>query len=72
MSKYKKEKARRLWMLKRRKMEMKNLKLYIENKGIIEDNEKLRKKAALLRLENLALHSQLQINSTIELGLLPN
>lgn len=53
-------------------MEMKNLKLYIENKGIIEDNEKLRKKAALLRLENLALHSQLQINSTIELGLLPN
>lgn len=72
MSKYTKEKARRLWMLKRRKMEMKNLKLYIKNKGIIEDNEKLRKKAALLRLENLALHFQLQINSTKELGLLPN
>ncbi|KAK1376284.1 hypothetical protein POM88_032477 [Heracleum sosnowskyi] len=62
MSKHKKEKARRLWMLKRRKMEMNNLKLYTENIGIIKENEKLRKKAALLHSENLALQSQLQIS----------
>ncbi|WOG88527.1 hypothetical protein DCAR_0207762 [Daucus carota subsp. sativus] len=53
-------------------MELKNLELYIENKCIIEANERLRKKAALLHLENLALRSQLQIISPIQSGLLPN
>ncbi|KAL1828528.1 hypothetical protein ACET3Z_006940 [Daucus carota] len=64
-------KARRSRVLKR-KMELKNLELYIENKCIIEANERLRKKAALLHLENLALRSQLQIISPIQSGLLPN
>lgn len=71
MSKHTKGKARRLWMLKR-KMELENLKLYIENKSIIIENERLRQKAALLHSENLALQSQLQINSPIQLGFLPN
>ncbi|KAL8111398.1 hypothetical protein AgCh_019206 [Apium graveolens] len=72
MSKQAKERARRLWILKR-KMLLQNLKLYTENKSIIEENEKLRKKAAFLHIENMALHSQLQINPpTQQLGLLPN
>ncbi|KAF5734858.1 hypothetical protein HS088_TW15G00353 [Tripterygium wilfordii] len=37
-----------------------NLKLYLENKIIIEENEKLRKKASLLQQENLALISELE------------
>ncbi|XP_062147260.1 protein LITTLE ZIPPER 1-like isoform X2 [Alnus glutinosa] len=41
-------------------MELKNLKLYLENQGIIEENEKLRKKASLLHQENLALMYELQ------------
>ncbi|KAI4356820.1 hypothetical protein L6164_000807 [Bauhinia variegata] len=41
-------------------IEMKNLKLYMENRTIIEENEKLRKKAMLLHQENQALLSQLQ------------
>ncbi|OIT32137.1 PREDICTED: protein LITTLE ZIPPER 2-like [Nicotiana attenuata] len=41
-------------------MKMKNLKLYNENKTIIEENERLRKKALLLHQENKALFSQLQ------------
>ncbi|CAI9755385.1 unnamed protein product [Fraxinus pennsylvanica] len=41
-------------------MELKNLKLYMENISIIEENEKLRKKATLLHQENLALMSELQ------------
>ncbi|KAH9612400.1 hypothetical protein KSS87_014425 [Heliosperma pusillum] len=36
-------------------MEVKNLKLYLENKSILEENEKLRQKAILLRQENQAL-----------------
>ncbi|CAN4111738.1 unnamed protein product [Withania somnifera] len=43
------------------KMKMKNLKLYKENKTIIEENEKLRKKALLLHQENKALISQILI-----------
>ncbi|KAK1377061.1 hypothetical protein POM88_033254 [Heracleum sosnowskyi] len=70
-SKQAKEKARRLWILKR-KMLLKNLKLYTENKSIIIENEKLRKKAAFLHIENMALHSLLQINSPTQLALLPN
>ncbi|XP_059312868.1 protein LITTLE ZIPPER 2-like [Lycium ferocissimum] len=40
-------------------MKMKNLKLYKENKTIIEENERLRKKALLLHQENKALCSQI-------------
>ncbi|GMY30133.1 protein LITTLE ZIPPER 1-like isoform X2 [Fagus crenata] len=39
---------------------LKNLKLYLENKSIIEENEKLRRKACLLHQENLALMSEFQ------------
>ncbi|KAJ4845551.1 hypothetical protein Tsubulata_021532 [Turnera subulata] len=42
-------------------MEIKNMKLYMQNKTIIEENEKLRKKALLLHQENQALLSQLQM-----------
>ncbi|KAK7294949.1 hypothetical protein RJT34_17849 [Clitoria ternatea] len=41
-------------------IQMKNLKLYMENQTIIEENDKLRKKAMLLHKENQALLSQLQ------------
>ncbi|XVF13265.1 hypothetical protein REPUB_Repub08aG0193700 [Reevesia pubescens] len=41
-------------------MELMNLKLYLENQSIIEENEKLRKKANLLHQENLALMSEFQ------------
>ncbi|XVF51615.1 hypothetical protein PTKIN_Ptkin04bG0198500 [Pterospermum kingtungense] len=41
-------------------MELMNLKLYLENKSMIEENEKLRKKANLLHQENLALMSEFQ------------
>ncbi|KAG8382344.1 hypothetical protein BUALT_Bualt05G0067600 [Buddleja alternifolia] len=39
---------------------IKNLKLYMENISILEENEKLRKKASLLHQENLALMSEFQ------------
>lgn len=41
-------------------IEMRNLKLYIENQSIIEENEKLREQAVLLHIENQALLSLLQ------------
>lgn len=41
-------------------LELKNLKLYLENKCIIEENEKLRRKACLLHQENLALMNEFQ------------
>ncbi|XWS32302.1 hypothetical protein CRYUN_Cryun23aG0148200 [Craigia yunnanensis] len=41
-------------------MQMKNLKLYMENQNIIKENEKLRKKALLLQQENQTLLVQLQ------------
>ncbi|KAK3012170.1 hypothetical protein RJ639_010469 [Escallonia herrerae] len=41
-------------------MELRNLKLYVENIGILEANEKLRKKASLLHQENLALLSEFE------------
>ncbi|XP_008776046.1 protein LITTLE ZIPPER 1-like [Phoenix dactylifera] len=44
-------------------MEMVNLKLYLENRCIMEENERLREKALLLRQENQALLSNLRINS---------
>ncbi|CAI9093851.1 OLC1v1029440C1 [Oldenlandia corymbosa var. corymbosa] len=43
-----------------KEMVLKNLKLYIENMSIIEENERLRKKASLLHQENLELMSELQ------------
>ncbi|EEF50405.1 protein LITTLE ZIPPER 2 [Ricinus communis] len=44
----------------KKEMEIKNLKLYMKNKSIIEENEKLRKKAYFLNQENQALLIQLQ------------
>ncbi|XP_010277419.1 PREDICTED: protein LITTLE ZIPPER 1-like [Nelumbo nucifera] len=41
-------------------MELKNLRLYLENRSIIEENEKLRQKALLLHQENRALMCELQ------------
>ncbi|KAI4377887.1 hypothetical protein MLD38_015448 [Melastoma candidum] len=43
-----------------RDIELKNLKLYLENRTIIEENDKLRKKADLLRWENSVLLSELK------------
>jgi hypothetical protein len=43
-----------------KKMEMINLKLYVENQNIIRENEKLKKKALLLHQENKTLFSLLQ------------
>lgn len=40
-------------------MELKNLKLFLENQSIIEENEELRKKAILLEQENLSLLAEL-------------
>lgn len=40
-------------------MEMANLKLYWENRSIMEENERLREKALLLSQENRALLSDL-------------
>ncbi|KAJ8573288.1 hypothetical protein K7X08_009799 [Anisodus acutangulus] len=44
---------------KLRKLKMKNLKLYKENKTIFEENERLRKKVLLLHQENKALFSHI-------------
>ncbi|GMI66912.1 hypothetical protein HRI_000360500 [Hibiscus trionum] len=41
-------------------MKMKNLKLYVENQIIGEENERLRNKALLLHRENQTLLAQLQ------------
>lgn len=43
-----------------KELEVKNLKLYMENISIFEENEKLRKKASLLHQENLYLLSEFQ------------
>ncbi|RCV12555.1 hypothetical protein SEVIR_2G288300v4 [Setaria viridis] len=40
-------------------MEMVNLKLYLENRCIIAENERLRERATALRRENLALRQNL-------------
>ncbi|XP_059664546.1 protein LITTLE ZIPPER 2-like [Cornus florida] len=40
-------------------IELKNLKLYMENMSILQENQKLRMKATLLHQENLALMSEL-------------
>ncbi|KAK8693450.1 hypothetical protein V6N13_071034 [Hibiscus sabdariffa] len=43
-------------------MQMKNLELYVKNQIIVEENERLRKKALLLHQENQTLLAQLQNN----------
>lgn len=45
-------------------MELKNLKLYLENRCMIEENERLRKRALILDQENKALLSQLKKKSS--------
>ncbi|KAL5205500.1 hypothetical protein ABZP36_033709 [Zizania latifolia] len=40
-------------------MEVVNLKLYLENRCILAENERLREKASALRRENLALRADL-------------
>jgi hypothetical protein len=61
-------------VLVKKEMEIKNLKLYMENKSIMEENEKLRKKALLLHQENQALSYLLQKKSsnTLHDHLAPN
>ncbi|BAT74503.1 hypothetical protein LR48_Vigan01g119800 [Vigna angularis] len=54
------EERRRKKMILKREMKMRNLKLYMENQSIIEENDKLRKKALLLHKENQTLLFQLQ------------
>ncbi|KAJ8632264.1 hypothetical protein MRB53_025600 [Persea americana] len=44
-------------------MELQNLKLYLENRCIIEENERLRRKALVLDQENKALLSELKKKS---------
>ncbi|KAI3818584.1 hypothetical protein L1987_12396 [Smallanthus sonchifolius] len=53
-------KTRVLFVMLKRKMAMKNLKLYMQNQCMIEENAKLRRKALLLHQENQILFSQLQ------------
>ncbi|KAK1429540.1 hypothetical protein QVD17_11751 [Tagetes erecta] len=50
---------------KEEKMERLNSKLYIENCLIMQENEKLRKKAQLLNQENQALLTQLKQRLTL-------
>ncbi|CAH8285189.1 unnamed protein product [Eruca vesicaria subsp. sativa] len=50
---------RRRIMRAEKKMEMRNMKLFLENQSIILENEALKKKALLLHQENNALFSQL-------------
>ncbi|KAL0720626.1 hypothetical protein Bca4012_035225 [Brassica carinata] len=50
---------RRMWR-KEKEMEKNNIRLYMENQHIIQENEKLKKKALLIHQENKALFSLLQ------------
>ncbi|RWW39326.1 hypothetical protein BHE74_00055360 [Ensete ventricosum] len=49
----------------RKVLQMVNLKLYLENRCIMEENRRLRKKALLLRQENTALLSHLGITDLV-------
>ncbi|KAJ1290461.1 hypothetical protein BS78_02G245400 [Paspalum vaginatum] len=51
----------KLWRLRAgaEVMEMVNLKLYLENRCIIAENERLRERASVLRRENLTLRQNL-------------
>ncbi|CAN0921414.1 Protein LITTLE ZIPPER 2 [Linum grandiflorum] len=44
------------WLVKQRKMEVKNMKLYMQNQTIILENQRLRIKALLLQRENHLLY----------------
>ncbi|CAH8386854.1 unnamed protein product [Eruca vesicaria subsp. sativa] len=50
---------RKMWK-EEKEMVMNNIRLYMENQHIIQENEKLRKKALILDQENKALLSLLQ------------
>ncbi|XP_020218442.1 protein LITTLE ZIPPER 2 [Cajanus cajan] len=54
------EARRKKMIVLKTEIKMRNLKLYMENQSIIEENEKLRKQAVLLHKENQALLLQLQ------------
>ncbi|CAL0328135.1 unnamed protein product [Lupinus luteus] len=56
----KEARERKRMIVVKAEIEMKNLKLYMENQNMIEENEKLRKQAMLLHKENQTLLSQLQ------------
>ncbi|TVU08884.1 hypothetical protein EJB05_42310 [Eragrostis curvula] len=55
------------WRAGAETMEMVNLKLYLENRCIIAENERLREKANALRRENLALRENLSKTVAAEL-----
>ncbi|KAG8475066.1 hypothetical protein CXB51_031850 [Gossypium anomalum] len=63
--KKKKKEMAKMGIEKTNEMEMKNLKLFMENQSIIKENERLRNKALLLHQENLTLLAQLQHNFSI-------
>nr|KJB49319.1 hypothetical protein B456_008G114600 [Gossypium raimondii] len=65
LNKKKKKKMAIMGIEKTNEMEMKNLKLFMENQSIIKENERLRNKALLLHQENLTLLAQLQHNFSI-------
>jgi hypothetical protein len=46
-------------------MEMVNLKLYLQNRCIIAENERLRERASALRRENLALRDNLSSKTAV-------
>ncbi|KAG2324668.1 hypothetical protein Bca4012_039208 [Brassica carinata] len=50
---------RRRILREEKEMEMRNIKLFLENQSIIRENEALKKKALLLHQENNALFSLL-------------
>ncbi|XP_056862936.1 protein LITTLE ZIPPER 2-like [Raphanus sativus] len=50
---------RRRILREEKEMEMRNMKLFLENQSIIRENEALKKKALLLHQENNALFSLL-------------
>lgn len=62
MSRLSKEviKKAKVGKLKMEIMEMENLKLYMKNKRIFEDNQRLQKEALFLQQENKDLLSQIQ------------
>jgi hypothetical protein len=47
------------WRAGAEAMQIVNLKLYLENRCIIAENQRLREKASVLRRENLALRENL-------------
>ncbi|WVZ65600.1 hypothetical protein U9M48_014934 [Paspalum notatum var. saurae] len=60
----------KLWRLRAgaEALEMVNLKLYLENRCIIAENERLRERASALRRENLALRQNLSKTAAAQAG----